>query len=139
MLIRKRRPARRPGMLLTTEFLFVLPILLLIVLGLFEFVFLVTAETKLAAASREGARTAALGGSQGDVLGAVVRVLGPNAAVFVDTDALISYPLGTMNTGDPVQVTVAIPAKVLVPNLLFGIGFDVSKKTLSAHTTMVVE
>lgn len=130
---------RRVGALLSTELLLLLPILLLIVLALVEFTFFITAQTRLAAAGREGARVAALGGSKTDVNTAVATVLGAKLTSHADFKVVVSYPSMSNTTGNPVQVVVSAPANILVPNYLSIIGFDLSKVTLTGQATMIVE
>jgi Flp pilus assembly protein TadG len=131
------RTSRRGGALLTTELLFFLPILLVLGLALVEFVTLIAAETRLNAASREGARAAALGGNNGDVLGAINRILGDNLSSQIQFD--VTYPDGNANTGDPVQVIVTVPAALMAPNWLKVAGFDLSQITLAGQATMILE
>jgi len=133
------RRRRRVGAILSVELMLVLPILLIGFLALLEISLLLVGEAKLAAASREGARVAAMGGNDGDVLGAVSNVLGPNLSTQVDLTKLVTYPLSTWNTGDPVQVAVCVQGNALAPNFLAGLGFDLSKKTICSQTTMTIE
>jgi Flp pilus assembly protein TadG len=132
-----RATRSRAGAILSTELLFLLPILLVIVLAVVEFAFLLTAETRLTAATREGARVAALGGNSGDVLGAINLILGNNLSSQIQFE--VDYPNGSSNTGDPVQVVVTVPATVMVPNWLRVAGFDLSQTTLASQTTMILE
>lgn len=126
----------RVGAVLTTELLFLLPIVLLLLVALVEFVFLINAETKVTLASREGARVAALGGSTADVEDAIINVLG--AAVVAQSTFEITYPNDDPTTGNPVTVTVSVPAKILVPLLVIGC-FDPDTLMLTGQTTMVIE
>lgn len=134
---RRVRAPRRIGALLSVELLFVLPLLVLLLLALVEFVLLINAEAKVSLASQEGARAAALGGSYSDVQAAVTQVLGSDVAIQATIN--VNYPNGTSSTGDPVQVVVSLPASLLVPNSLSAIGFDVTKITLTQQTTMIIE
>ena len=127
---------RRPGALLSTELLFVLPLAMLLLLAFVEFSFLISAETKVTLASREGARAAALGGSPSDVLDAITRVL--NADVVAKSTWDITFPNVATTTGNPVEVSLAVPANALVPILVFG-GFDPAALQLKAKTTMIIE
>ena len=127
---------RRVGAILSTELLFLLPILLVLLLALLEFTFLINAETKVTLASREGARAAALGGSSDDVLAAITVVLGSNLAAQMQWE--ISYPNNEQTTGNPVQVSVAVPAKAVVPILIFG-NLDAQTLTIQTQTTMIIE
>jgi Flp pilus assembly protein TadG len=131
-----RSNRRRIGAVLTTEFLFLLPIVILLMVALVEFVFLINAETKVTLASREGARVAAMGGSTDDVQAAVTNVLG--ADVVAQSTIDVAYPNNDQTTGNPVQVTVSAPAKILVPLLVIGC-FDPDTLQLTGLTTMVIE
>jgi Flp pilus assembly protein TadG len=124
---------------LATELLFILPILILILLAFVEYSFLINAETRLAASAREGTRVAALGGSSTDVAAAVTTILGTKLTSDPAFAITVSYPNITSNPGDPVKVVVSAPAKLLVPNYLCVIGFDISKVTLSGVAVMIIE
>src|SRR5947209_18640608 len=71
-----RGNTRRRSGSLTVELLLVLPILLTVLLGAFEFSMLAQVRQQLLLASREGARVAALGGTADDVQLATQRNLG---------------------------------------------------------------
>lgn len=130
---------RRVGALLSTELLFVLPLLMFILLALVEYTFFLTAETRLAAASREGARVASMGGSTTAVNSAIEAILGATLLAKSTTTVTITYPNTTSNTGDPVTVTITVAATDLVPNYLKGVGFDLTSKTLTGKTTMILQ
>lgn len=136
MRVDKRRlsAVRRQGALLSTELLFLLPIFVIVVVAFVEFSALITAETQLLAASREGARTAALGGTQADAQAAVANAFG-GSGVTVD----IVYVNGAADPGNPVQVTVTAPAVSYVPNYLRYFGFDLTDRTMTARSVMTME
>src|SRR5262245_39762343 len=131
-----RAKAKRKGFILSAEFLFVLPILIILVLAMTEYAFLLTGETRLSLASREGAKAAALGGNNGDVLKAINFVLGDQVSALLQYE--VTYPQGTSNTGDPVTVEVTVPGSALAPNFLRIIGFNLAKVTLKAQTTTII-
>jgi Flp pilus assembly protein TadG len=133
----RRRGTKRHGSLLTAELLFLLPLLLVILLALVEYTYLITGEARLAAASREGARVASLGGTASDVTQAVDRVLGTSLSPQVQLQ--VNFPNLSQNTGDPVQVVVSAPSSALAPNYLSVIGFDLSTQTMTAQTVMTIE
>jgi Flp pilus assembly protein TadG len=133
---RTTAPSARTGALLAMELLFILPFLLLFVLAMVEFTFLITAETRLAAASREGARVAALGGDADDIQAKLDTIFGMQAS---DVTFQVAYLNESQNPGDPVRVAVSAVATALVPNYLSIVGFNLKDRVLTAQTVMVVE
>jgi Flp pilus assembly protein TadG len=140
MLAKRTTPsghqAARRGSL-TLELLFVLPILMAILLGTIEFSMFGLARQQIVAASREGARVAALGGSAPDVQQVTRQFLGngrlANATVQADITDVLGNPTPS---GQPVRVTVSIPANQAVPDLLAFIGFSIKNETIAAQTVM---
>src|SRR5262245_17685472 len=106
------RPHRRRGSL-TAELLFVFPLLLGILLATVELALWLTAQQQVALASREGARTAATGGSEEAVNDAVRLVLGDARFARAQVQASLAVP-----SGEPVAVLVQLPAEAVVPDLL---------------------
>src|ERR1700677_2914404 len=81
---------------LTLELLLVLPILMTVVLGAFEFSMLAQARQQLLTASREGTRVAALGGTVADVEQATQQALGgplQNATIQLYITDANGFPL----------------------------------------------
>jgi Flp pilus assembly protein TadG len=131
-----RRHHRRRGSL-TAELLFVLPILLVFLLGTVEYSMLFLAEQQLMVASREGARVAALGGTSTDVEQAARQVLGTGSLGQATVESVLTDDLGQpLPTGSPVAVTVSIPAAQAVPDLLAFAGLSIRNQTLAAQTVM---
>jgi Flp pilus assembly protein TadG len=125
---------------LTVELLLLVPLLLIVLLGTVEFSLWLSAQQKVALASREGARTAARGGSVADVQQAVHLVLGD--AVYQQTQVQATLTDGNGNPqppGGPVAVVVALPVGVLVPDLLAFTGVSFGGKLLVAQTVMLKE
>jgi Flp pilus assembly protein TadG len=121
----------------TLELLFVLPILMSILLGTIEFSLFGLARQQVVAASREGARTAALGGNSQEVQQAVQQYLGNGALANATVQASLTDALGNpIPSGQPVQVTVSLPANQAVPDLLAFIGFSIKNETIAAQTVM---
>ena len=50
----------------------------------------------------------------------------------------VTFPNVANTTGNPVEVSLAVPANSLVPILVFG-GFDPAALQLKAKTTMIIE
>jgi Flp pilus assembly protein TadG len=133
----RRDGSRREGALLSTELLLLLPILLIFLLALVEITFLIVIEARLASAAREGVRVAARGGDSGDIEAAIALIFGNPATSQVTFT--VTFPSGTDNTGDPVQVVVSTPATAYVPNYLAAVCFDLTGVTLSAQAVMTIE
>ncbi len=117
------------------ELVLVLPILLMLLLGMFEFSLLFFARGDVVDASRAGARRAAMPGVseqevREDVLSSLPESLRMAAEVSVQ---------GGAYTGDPVLVTVRVPMQAAAPDLLWPIGFGLQGRTLLSETWMVKE
>jgi Flp pilus assembly protein TadG len=143
MRIRIQKPTaspmghRRRGSL-AVELVLILPILLIFLLGMFEFSLLLSARQQLLAASREGARVAAQGADDQEVRLTVKRVLGKgsmgNAEVGVRRIAGETETLGAGR--DRVEVVVRIPATRVVPDLLGWAGIKFAGHDLVAGAVM---
>jgi hypothetical protein len=129
-----RRITRRRGVL-TAELVLTLPILLVVILGLFEFTWLFYARGMVVEASRVAARKASLPGANLEIVQAEVNRLLP--ARFV-SHARIQADLGEF-PGDVVSVAVAVPMRSVAPDLLWPIGFTLSGRDLYSETRMVRE
>lgn len=117
------------------ELVLVLPIVLTLILGLFEFSLLFFARGEVVDASRSGARRAILPGATiVDIEEEVLATLSPRmrarAEVQVDPGEF---------TGDPVLVEVRVPMAAAAPDLLWPIGFSLQGSDLISTTRMVRE
>jgi Flp pilus assembly protein TadG len=122
---------------LAVELLIVLPVLLGILLGMVEFSMLLVSRQELLTASREGARVAAIGGSQADVEAAVRQFLGAGSLSQATITTVLADNQGQpLPSGSPVAVTVSIPATQAAPDLLVFIGFSLRGENLIAQTVM---
>lgn len=134
MTTRRFTRRRRRGSL-TLELLFVLPILLVLLLGLFEFSLLFFARGEVVEASRSGARKATLTGVaaedvEAEVLASLSPRLRPAAEVDIEPGAF---------SGDPVIVAVRVPMAAAAPDLLWPIGFSLQGRSLLCETRMAKE
>lgn len=106
------------------EFALIIPVLLLLVVGVMEFGLVINQYMVMAEAAREGARSAALGGSN-DTVTTVVKT----AASSIDTSQLtISIsPTTTRIRGNGVTVIVKKPVKSITTMMspFFPAGFMV--------------
>jgi Flp pilus assembly protein TadG len=119
------------------ELLLALPVLLAVLLGVVEFSLLLVARQELVTASREGARVAAQGGAQTDVIQAVQQFLGAGNLSSATITAVLTDAMGQpLASGQPVSVTVSLPATKAAPDLLKFIGFSIGGETLTAQTIM---
>lgn len=131
-----RQQARRRSGSLTIELLMVLPILMAVVLGAFEFSMLAQVRQQLLLSSREGARVAATGGTADEVDAAARQSLGgtlQNATVTIAINDANGNPVAS---GQPVGVLVTVKAGQAVPDLLTFIGYSIRGETLAAQTIM---
>lgn len=128
------RTRSRRGVL-SMELVLTLPILFILILGLFEFTMLFYSRSLVVEASRVAARKASLPGvTEQAVEEAVLRVLTPRLqnGIQVDVD------LGS-RSGDVVMVSVQTPMTSASPDLLWPIGFSLSGRNLYAETRMIRE
>jgi Flp pilus assembly protein TadG len=129
----KTTPARRG--VLTMELVLTLPILMMVLLGLFEFTLLFYARGMVVEASRAGARQASLpGATLSDVENRVRAVLSPK----FQSQLKIEGDLG-QRSGDVVFVSVGVPMAAASPDLLWMVGFGLNDQQLYSETRMVRE
>lgn len=130
----------RPGSVLSTELLLVMPIVLALLLAGVQFAATIAVEARLAHASSQGARVAATNGSHKDVVQAVEKVLGNDLKSHAEICSVLKDTLGNpLPSGAPVQVTVKVPAACAVPDLLRFIGYSIRGKILLGSTVMCKE
>lgn len=129
------KPSRRRRGVLSMELVLTLPILLVVLLGMLEFMCLFYARSLVVEASRAGARKGTLAGVDLAAVDAEVRrVLPPR---FQD-GLSVNANLGT-HPGDVVQVVVNVPMRVAAPDLLWPIGVGLAGRDLVAETRMIRE
>lgn len=111
------------------EFALILPVLLLLAVGVMEFGLILNQYMVVAESSREGARSAALGGD--DV---AVTAAAEAAAASIDKGGLqvTITPAGSRIRGNPVTVTVANPVSTITQlmDAFFPAGFAVTGTTI---------
>jgi Flp pilus assembly protein TadG len=139
-----RIPGRRRGQALT-EFALILPILLLLVFGVFDFGRAIYAYNSISNAAREGARTAIVDQSQtGGVYTAAQDAANQATALGLNpadpNDVLVSFPNTTGLCGTPAigciaRVRVQYRFTAITPIL----GAVVGPITLSATTELPIE
>jgi hypothetical protein len=137
------RRSRRCGYLLF-ELVLLFPVLLVLVLAAVEFGLLLQARQQLLAASREGCRVAAVGGSPQDVEDLTRRVLGSGrlgaAEIQITLEDGTPLPAGQrVPTGEAVAVWVRLPARYAVPDLLRFIGYSLRDDEIVGRTVMRCE
>lgn len=116
---------RRNGSL-SIELLLVMPILLMMLGAVVIFGMILVGQQVITTASREGARAASIGGCV-EAEPAVQLVLGGKLA---------AAKTNCNDDGIYVAVTVSIPAKDAIPDLLKGFGFSLEDIVLSSTTVM---
>jgi len=139
---------QRPGFLIAAELLFVLPILMMFLLGVVQFYMLVETRIDLLNASRAGARVAASGGHayetqvNEEVEKTVHRALGNGRlSKFARVHVTWSQDLNPPPVGEPdwVQVEVDVRAGCVIPDVLGWVGFTIGNKRIVAATLMKQE
>ena len=126
------------------EFAFVLPILLLVVTGLFDLARAVWQENTLAYAAREGTRYAIVHGSAStpalgptDPSDATISTVVRNAAIGVpNITVATAWPLGSNDRGYPVSVDASAPFVPLPSQYLLGGTFSI---TLRGGSMLVIQ
>ena len=126
---------RRRAGVLSMELVFTLPILLLVLTGLFEFTLLFFARGEVVEASRVAARKATLPGvSVEDVAEEVRKVLHPRFHNSLQVDAMLGE-----KSGDVVAVSVTVDMGAAAPDLLWPIGYSLQGRPLLSETCMIRE
>jgi Flp pilus assembly protein TadG len=120
---------------LSLELVFVLPILSVVLMALFEFSMLFFARGSVVEASRVGARAASLHGADAKAVEAEVRKvlaqrLQPGMSVEVETGK---------HSGDVVAVAVRVPMGAATPDLLWPVGYSLAGRNLYCETRMIKE
>jgi hypothetical protein len=120
---------------LSLELVMVLPILGVVLMGLFEFSMLFFARGSVVEASRIGARTASLPGADRQSIEAEIRkVLSPRLGQTMR----ITVDAGE-RTGDVVAVGVSVPMGSASPDLLWPVGYSLAGRNLYCETRMIKE
>ncbi len=124
----------RRGMI-SMELVLTLPILMVLLLAIFQFSFLMYARSDVVQASRAGARLATLNGVWlDDIEQEVGRSLGPRFRNSYQVETQLGE-----HSGEEVVVTVKVPMTVVAPNLLWPLGYNIKGRDLVAQTRMVKE
>jgi hypothetical protein len=117
------------------ELVLTLPILLVVLLALFEFMMLFYSRSLIVEASRVAARKASLpGATQEAIEDEVRRVLSPR----LQTGMQVGVELG-IYSGDVVMVSVQTPMNSAAPDLLWPIGVGLTGRNLYSETRMIRE
>jgi hypothetical protein len=133
----KPLPTRRRRASAAVEMLFILPLLLIVLLGTVEFALWLAAQQQVTLASREGARVAATGGSAADVGATVHFALGDARFQQATVQTFLTDEAGNpVLPGAPVSVMVQLPASAVVPDLLIFIGLSIRDQFLVSQTVM---
>lgn len=117
------------------ELVLTLPILGVVLLGLFEFTWLFYARGQVVEASRIAARHGTLPGASIEDLEVEVRQIVPPSW---SNSVRVAADLGE-HPGDRVQVAVEVPMAAVAPDLLWPIGLGLAGRNLYAETRMVKE
>lgn len=132
--VERRQIHNRSGML-SAELIMTLPILAIVLFGLFEFSLLFTARGELSEATRAAARKATLPGVTYDAVEEEVRrVLSPRLQRTME----VSIDQG-QRSGDVVSVAIACDMNSASPDLLWPIGYSLKNRKLYEVTKMIRE
>lgn len=126
----QRHPGRRG--VLSMELLLVLPILMILLMGFFEFSLLFYARGDVVHASRSGARYATLAGVTEE---AVEEEVSNSLPPALRRGLRVESQLGE-HAGDEVVVTVSVPSTSAAPDLLWLIGYSIQDEPLVSQTRM---
>jgi len=116
------------------EFVLVLPLILLIIMGIFEFGLMFNSYLTINNASREGARLASVGGTDIAIEGRVIAVAGNLDPADLAVSA--NPGEGLRDRGDSVTVTVVYNHDIITPIISNILGGSIP---LTSETTMRVE
>ena len=120
---------------LSMELVFTLPILMVVLLGLFEFSMLFFARGMVVEAARVGARKASLAGvTREDVEDEIRRVLDPRLQHGMQIKVRMAK-----KSGDVVGVKIWVPMVQASPDLLWVIGYSIKDEQLFHETRMIRE
>lgn len=138
MLVRQsrsevQRPHRRA--VLSMELVLTLPILGVVLFGLFEFTWLFYSRSLVVEASRVGARKASLPGA---TLADVERDVRRTLPQGLQRQLRVVGDMGEYS-GDVVWVGVEVPMQSAAPDLLWPIGVGLAGRNLYSETRMVRE
>lgn len=129
------KPARRQrdrGGAFAMELLLTLPIIGILLWGLFECSLLLCARDSVVEASRAGAAHAALTGTTANDVDQTVR---QSLGAWLAVHAQVSVE-EAVHPGEPVSVTVCVPMTAAAPDLLGSIGFSLDGHHLSCRTRL---
>lgn len=131
--------SRRRGSLVV-ELILVFPILFVLLMGTIEFSLLLSARQQLLTASREGARVAAQGAGNEEVIETVERMLSASSCRDADVkiERMPDNPDHPHRGRDRVRVCVSVSAGDTVPNVLPWI-INLRGQDLTACTVMNTE
>ncbi|MEZ6057703.1 MAG: TadE/TadG family type IV pilus assembly protein [Planctomycetaceae bacterium] len=117
------------------ELVFVLPILLMLLVGLLEFSLLFFARGDVVEACRVAARQATLPGATPEEIEDAALTSLPSK---LRRGAEVAVEMG-VHSGDPVIVAVRVPMSAAAPDLLWPVGFSLQNNDLTCETRMVKE
>jgi len=128
--MKKVCPSRRRGATLV-EAAFVLPVLLVILLGILEFGWYARNQLTVANATREGARAASIGRTQNEVRTRVINTARPIAVTSGEISLQYSTNSGGSYTNFPSDDTTRSPSQNGVPaGTLLRVSIDVPHRRL---------
>lgn len=131
------KPAQRKRKrgVFSIELALTLPVLGIVLLGLFEFSMLFFARGQVVEACRIGARKAALPGVTAEDVEREIREV---LDLRLQQGLKVEVHLGRQS-GDLVSVALAVPMRSAAPDLLWPVGYSLSNRDLYVETRMIKE
>jgi hypothetical protein len=127
--------SRRRSGVITIEMIMVLPILMIVLMAVFEFSMLFFARSSVVQASRLAARQASLGvTNQAELEQLVSRVLSPTLQQGFQV-----YVIPAERSGEITTVGLKVPMSSAAPDLLWPAGFSLQGRYLAEETSLVRE
>lgn len=134
-IVRRQHGKKKRRGLAAMELALVLPVLGVLMFGMFEFAILFYARSTVVEACRTGCRAAARRGvDEEQVLQEVRRVLSPSLQNGVQVGVIPGE-----RSGDAVTVAVRVPMRAACPDLLWVIGYSLQGRYLISEATMIKE
>lgn len=125
----------RLGAILTMELVLVLPIFLIIICGLIEFIMISAAQSRMDQAAHAGLRMMSVSGAdQKTCRQQIENLLGPRLALNYQLDMNpAEYP------GEIGELALRIPMQNACPDMLWMFGFGLQGRQMQSSAAMVME
>ncbi len=131
----RQKKQLRLGAILTMELVLVLPVFLIIICGLIEFIMISAAQSRMDQAAHAGLRMMSVSGIDKETCQQQVeRLLGPRLALNYQLEMNpAEYP------GEIGELALRIPMQNACPDMLWMFGFGLQGRQLHSSAAMVME